>query len=78
MTKKYQSVRIPFEAKEWFGKKQEVLKEIAKEEKLPVKITFADTLRFYSQKSIPVYNAEVINFVNQSKKRARRIKYLLA
>ena len=74
MKNKYPSIRLPFEVKENFSKKQEVLKQIAMEENIKKRITFTDTLRFFSQMRVPVYNTELVKFINENKRIRKKIK----
>lgn len=61
---------IPIDAYENLVKKRNVLREMAKNEfKKPVKITLTDTLKFFSQKKVYVYNEELKNFLKQTKKK---------
>ena len=73
--KRYKLVRFPEEAWMGFQSKKKVMNEILKEElkRNNVKVSLADTLRFFSQKPIFVYNDELINFLKKHKK-IRRIK----
>ena len=74
--KKRVRVDMPIEAYNSLKKKKEVLEKILQEHyKQPQKITFADTLRFFSQKKTFVYNDEVIRFVK--KKRIERGERLI-
>ena len=57
MKKKYIMYRFPEEAYFNFNRKKEVIKNIVKQEtKKDHNITLSDTLRFYSQKPIFIYN----------------------
>jgi hypothetical protein len=70
MKKQYKYTKLPFEAWENFNKKKIVLNDIAKEEfkQSNLKISLADTFRFFSQKPIYVYNDEFIKFFLKEKK----------
>lgn len=69
MKKKYVMYRFPAEAYFNFNKKKEVLKQIVKQETNKERnISLADTLRFFSQKPIYIYNDEVINYLKKKKK----------
>lgn len=68
MTKKYKMVRFPIDAYNGFNDKKNVIEGILKEEKVKKKLTYADTLRFFSQKKNFIYNDEIINFLRAKKK----------
>jgi hypothetical protein len=73
--KKYKLVRFPEEAHLGFKKKSEVLSKIAREEfKRPnVNISLADTLRYFAQKPIYIYNDDLIKFLKDNKRKTRRL-----
>jgi hypothetical protein len=67
--KKYKLVRMPIEAFDNFNKKKIILDGILKDEKIPNKLKFTDTLRFFSQKPTYVYNEEVLDYYKRKKRR---------
>jgi len=75
MKARYKLVRFPEEAWRGFNSKKNVMNEILREElkKNNVRVSLADTLRFFSQKPVFVYNEELISFLKKNKK-IRRIK----
>jgi len=73
MKRRYKFVKIPMEAYDGFYKKKQVLENIVKKEmKKDKRVSYADTLRFFSQKPVFVYNEEFIKFYK--KQRPKRTK----
>lgn len=68
MSKKYPSIRFPEDAFREFMKKQKVLEDLNKKLKFKKKIYFTDTLKFFSQKPVFVYEDELTNFFRKKKK----------
>jgi hypothetical protein len=67
--RKYKPVRIPIEAYNGLMNKRSIFETMLKEElkKPKTRFTFADTLRFVSNKKIYVYNDELVNFIKNKK-----------
>lgn len=74
MRRRYKPVRIPIEAYNGLMNKKMVFENILKEElkKPKVRFTFADTLRFVSNKKVFVYNDELVNFIRNKKNKKIR------
>lgn len=75
--KRYPSVRFPNEAKKGFIKKQEVIEKILRDNKIKVSkknLSLANTLRFYAQKPIYIYEDEVINFFKKHKRSLKGVQ----
>jgi hypothetical protein len=77
MRKRYKLIRVPEEAYYGFNKKKVILESILKEElRKEKRVTFADTLRFFSQKPTFVFNQEFVNFYKKKKPSDRRSKII--
>lgn len=73
MKRKYKIGRIPIDAYENFARKRNALQEILKEEKINKNVKLADTLRFFSQKKIDIYNSEVVTYFKNRRKKLKLI-----
>lgn len=73
MARKYVIVRLPFESKEGFARKQNMIAEMIKNitKKPNVKVPMTDVLRFYGQRPIYVYEDEVASFFIKNKRKPK-------
>jgi hypothetical protein len=69
MAKRYKHPRMDLDSLANFYKKREVLEQIARENGIKKKIHMTDVFRFFSQKQIMVYPEEVINYINNKRRK---------